>query len=236
MDTEKKFDIFHPTMQMRMWEFSLVIGILVFIAAYIGVAFLDQTNGTLQVSKALAGTGAVLIGISFSLSGFCYYWDFLDKKIAYRKYIGLVGYWFAFAYSFSLLFVNPDRYLYGFFKYFWTADFLLGVTAMAMLTFMAVISNNSAMRILGPHRWRVALRIGYLAWLLLAVRAWILENDLWREWFLSLDGFPPLRLVLTFLVILVVLFRLSVDLSKFLKQYGHKDVDPSSSNNRIKTI
>lgn len=208
-----------------------VISVLLYGAFFAGISAIDGEYTTLQAAKALAGAAAILIGLSFVLSGFCYYWDFLDTKIAYRKYLGLAGYWFALAYSFSLLYLDPDRYYYGFFKNIFSWDMMLGIIAMALFTFMAIISNTRAMKFLGPQNWRYALRVGYIAWLLLAIRAAILEEHIWIAWMKSLEGFPPPRLLLTLFVIVVVLFRASVSLTKYMRR--KKKPVPSAINNQV---
>lgn len=218
-EEDKKHHIFHPSFKAKMWLQTSIIAFALygFFAAITN--FLDGSLVLLTWSKALGGTAAVCIAISFSLSGFCYYFDFLDTKLVYRKYFGLMGYLFALAYSISLLFVNPERYFYGFFNNFFSADFILGITAMSIFTFMALISNAWAMKAIGPQNWRRGLRLGYFAWLMLAIRAYTIEKSLWMHWWQSLDSFPPPRMLLSLLVLTVILFRISIEISKFIKKH-----------------
>jgi len=209
-----------------MWGKTLELSLMIFIVFVAFTYILDGSLALLTFSKSLAGTAAILIGASFALSGFCYYFDFLDSKIGYRKYLGLMGFWFAFAYSISLLIVNPNRYLFGFFDNFFSLDYMLGLIAMAVFAFMAVISNAVAMKRLGPQNWRRAMRLGYGAWLLLAIRAYFLEGDVWFDWLQSFDSFPPSRLLLSIFVIAVLVFRLSVEVSKRI----HKRNSDSAEN------
>lgn len=213
--------IFHPSFKTKMWLQTSIIAFALygFFAAI--TSFLDGSLALLTWSKALGGAAAVCIAISFSLSGFCYYFNFLDTKLVYRKYFGLTGYWFAFAYSISLLFVNPKRYFYGFFDNIFSADFILGIAAMSIFTFMALISNAWAMKAMGPQNWRRGLRLGYFAWLMLAIRAYTIEKDLWMHWWQNLDSFPPPRMLLSLLVLTVILFRISIEISKFIKKHKH---------------
>ncbi|MBI4090485.1 MAG: hypothetical protein HY422_00505 [Candidatus Komeilibacteria bacterium] len=211
-------DIFARHIIRKMWWESIVFGLLLFSAFVILTSVLDGGLHLLTISKALAGASALLIGSSFALSGFCYYFDFLDTKIAYRKYLGLVGYYFALLYSVSLLAIDPDRYFYGFFENFLSADILLGLISMTFLTYMALISKVSIMKKMGPHRWRVALRLGYVAWVLLVVRAYILERYLWTAWLSTWNGFPPPRLLLSLFVVAVIFFRISISVSKYVRR------------------
>lgn len=218
MDDIAPNHIFHPSFKGKMWLETSYIAFSLYVLFVVATYFLDGTWALLTFSKALGGTAAVCIAVSFALSGFCYYFDFLDQKLVYRKYFGLLGYWFALLYSLSLLLVNPERYFFGFLKNFFTADFILGLTAMAIFTFMAFISNAWAMKALGPQNWRRALRAGYFGWFLLVVRAYLLEKELWTHWIKNLDGFPPPRLLLSLMAGGVIVLRLSIEISKLFKK------------------
>ena len=77
-----------------MWLDTISFGglIFLFVCYYY---FFQGDNFSLQfINKTTAATAIVLMGLSFALSGVGYYWDFLDKKVAYRKYLGIVGYFF----------------------------------------------------------------------------------------------------------------------------------------------
>jgi len=211
---EEKKDIFHIDVKRKIWIHSWLIALILYILFIILIYNLDKSWSLLTFSKALAGTAAIMFGFSFSLSGFCYFWDFLDTKIAYRKQLGLVAYWLALAYSLSLLVLNPDIYLFGFFDNFWSYDILFGTASMAIFTFLAIISTDKMMIKMGPKRWRYTLRLGYFAWLLLAFRAYFMEQEMWLGYLKTLEGFPPPRLLLSLYVLAVIAFRISIDISK----------------------
>lgn len=211
--THKK-SIFNVTVQEKLWGESLILALIIYIFIFLYAFILTQSFSLLTFSIAAAGTGGILIGLSFALSGLCYYFNFLDTKIAYRKYFGLIGYFMALSYAISLLFLNPDKYFYNFIDNFLTADILLGLIAMMIFTFMTVISNTYAMKKLGPQNWRLCLRLGYVAYFLLVVRAYILEKDVWLNWINTLDNLPPLRLLLSVFALSVILLRISMIISK----------------------
>lgn len=202
----------------KIWLHTWILTGIIFLLCLIISLIIYQVGWAVAVSRSLAGTSALLIGSSFALSGFCYYWDFLDSKISYRKYLGLAGFWTALAYSVSLLIVEPERYFFGFAKNFFTPDIILGLAAMIILTFMALISTDKMMIMMGPQNWRRALRWGYYAWMLLILRAWFIEKGLWRNWFIFQDGPVPPRLVLSLLALGIILFRISIEISKNLKK------------------
>lgn len=226
---EQKTDIFHKDVKRRIWTHSWTIALFLFVSFLFLVYKLDDNFDFLTISKSLAGTSALLFGFSFALSGFCYWWDFLDTKIAYRKQLGLVAYFLALSYSLSLLILDPHKYLFGFFKNLFTADVLLGTISMTIFTFLALISTDKMMMKIGPKKWRYALRFGYLAWLLLALRAYVIEQDLWMAYLKSFEGFPPPRLLLSLYVLAILAFRISVDVSKKCVPFTNKKL---ISNNK----
>ena len=203
-----------PQGELRLWYRTFFFTALLFCVMFVYSYAFFQELSILMLSKAVAGTGGFLIGFSFMLSSMCYYFDFLDKKIGYRKFLGVTGYYFALAYSIMLLFVNPGRYFYGFFDNLITPDFLFGLSAMAILTVMAAVSNNKAMMAIGPKRWRTILRFGYLAYGLLVIRAFFVDGQQWLDWFSVMDRVPPPRLVLTVFATIVLAMRISVPVHK----------------------
>lgn len=215
-----------PPAERRLWYRSIFFTGVVFGFFVLYSLLYTGDVSALMLSRAVAGTGGTLIGLSFLLSSICYFFDFADTKIGYRKYLGLIGYFFALTYSFMLLYVDPDRYFFGFFRNVFTADFLLGLTAMIIFTGMAIISNSSMMMKIGPTRWRVLLRFGYLAYGLLVVRAVILEQYEWGMWLSTFATLPPPRLLLSIFAIMVIGMRLAVVISKALSK--KKPASPQS--------
>lgn len=200
------------------WKHSLLFGGLVFALLLVYTVIYNHALTILAVSQAVAGSAAVMIGSSFAISGFSYYFDFLDKKICYRKYIGLIGFFLAFLYAVLLLFINPKRYFYGFFDNFFSADFILGLTALGILAFMAIISNNAIMQKMGPKNWRRGLRLGYIAYALLVIRGYLFEKAAWFAWLNDPKGLPPPRLVVSVFAVLVICLRLSMIISELFKK------------------
>lgn len=212
-------EIFARTMVRRMWVNTFLLAIIVFVWYFVYVYFEQELPIAIEhLSLALIGTADFLIGASFALSGFCYYFDFCDTKMGYRKYLGLMGYYVGLLYGATLLYLQPERYWYGFFDNFFTADIFFGVVAMAIFTFMALISNVWAMKKLGPKNWRRGLRLGYLAYALLIIRAIVIEKDLWTAWFKTPDGLPPVRIVVTLFALSVLLLRGCMIISLYLKR------------------
>ena len=215
------------------WRNSLyvAIGASLFYTWYVITA--DGYFNLVSFAKVMAGAANFLFAASFSLSSIGYYFNFLDTKVIYRKYLGLLGFFAALIYTLLLPIVRPDYYFYGFFDHLWSSDVLLGAGDMAIFTMMALISNNEAIQTIGPVRWRQLLRLGYVAFFLLVIRA-ILNNEnpigadarpeMWQVYLSNPEGLPPVRLVFSVIAMAVIFFRLSVEFDKW---WGQKHPKPS---------
>src|SRR3989338_8627418 len=114
------------------------------------------------INKVLASTSVSLIGISLVLSSICYFWNFADSKIIYRKHLGIIGFIYAVIHTIVSLFFLSDHFQFP--DYFLAPDhvltFLAGLVALTIFLFMTVISNNYAVHELGGQNWRKVLRYG----------------------------------------------------------------------------
>ena len=171
--------------------------------------------------NALAGISAVMIAISFAFGTFTFYTDFLDTKLAYRKYFGLVGYWYAMLHVSLLAALHPqENFVNPVLKGIITQDQQLGAIAMLILTFMTVISHEKVPVLISPKLWRNSLRLGYLIYIVFIPRAILLDGPLWSAWFegVSESLLLPPSLIASILGILVIVFRLSAPPIKFFKK------------------
>ena len=207
-----------------MWEAVIFSSFFLFMILNFYEYFYAHEFSMVTVARATAGVGSLMIGVSFALSGFAYFFDFLDRVLGYRKNIGLIGYYFALSYCWMLLYIEPSKYFYGFFENIASWDFILGLAGMAIFTFMAIISNNKAMKIMGVSTWRRGLRLGYLAIALLIARTVILEGDHWRQWLQNPGGLPPLAMLITIFAFCVILLRLAMAVSILIKNRRKEQV------------
>lgn len=223
-DTDTPAD---PTSKVLVTSIQVTLCTFAFLIVYVGL--LDSDFGLLSWSTVVAGTAGLLFAYSFSLSTLGYYFGFLNDKLLYRKYFGLGGYFLALGYSSMLLLVDPALYLYGFFDSLWSADFILGLGAVVILTMTALVSNSTAMKLLGPQRWRSVLRLGYMAYFLLAVRAALIEGTLWQGWLRAEEGIlPPIRLLLFVVALVVILSHCSIYFNEWRKK-AKKDASSSET-------
>lgn len=214
-------------MTRKLWMNSLLIMFGVNGFFYLYVIFLDGPFTLTSFAKVMAGTANFLFAASLSLSSLGYFFDFLDSKVVYRKYFGLIAYFSALTYTVLLPILRPDRYWYGFAENFWSSDFLLGLSAMAIFTMMAIISNDRMMLAVGPIRWRNLLRLGYIAFFLLVIRAAVNESnsigadpqpEFWGSYLQTFETLPPPRLLFSIIGTAVVSLRLAVEFDKWRKR------------------
>lgn len=195
------------TLTAPVWRKSIGFLCLIYCVGVVYGAIYRNAVNVAVWSEAMAFCGGVLIGISFVLAPMSYFFNFLDKEVRYRKYLGLLGFYMAFLYSVSLMFRFPQKYFWGLPTYFLETEVVLGLGAMSIFSLMAVVSGPFGMKLLG-HHWRAVLRTGYLGYFFLVVRAVLVEGSVWQNWLVRFDTLPPPRLLLSIFAILVIIARL----------------------------
>lgn len=203
--------------KIKFWKNSFYISLGIYIAwIFYNISFTGGwTFGVLN--QSLSVTSAVMIALSFIMGTVTYYTNFLDARLAYRKYLGLVGYWYLVVFLIIYILADTQEHFKNIFSGRMPLDTQLGLVAFGILTLMMAISHERAMRLLGPKLWRNVLRTGYLIYIVLIPRAWLLEGHLWTRWTSGEGGYlPPASLVVSVLGIMVILFRLSAFPTKFI--------------------
>lgn len=195
----------------KLWRQVFVLTLTLFV--FFGVYNLTLFHGisVRWFSQTLIGTSGILFCLSLGLSSLNFYFPTtFGKRVIYRRYLGLMGYFVALIDLSLLLTLEHEYYVFGLAENLFTPDLILGGTAMAIFTLMALISNQEATNILGPKLWRNLLRLGYLALLLLVMRAFVIEGLGWNRWLFDPVGLPPVRLLISFMALMVLFARLSL--------------------------
>lgn len=186
----------------------LVLGVLLFSLFFSYTSWMGIPGA---LNKAVADTAIVLIGLSMLLSSLCYFWDFVDTKIVYRKHLGLIGY------AFGLVHIGLS---FGMFQRLFSLDAwiqdplwpaITGFIATVIFTGMALISNSFSARILGGKVWRWFLRTGYVAVAFIWLHVYLLKSSRWISWWA--DGMqrpPSLSLLVTLFMTIVILMRIAL--------------------------
>ena len=204
----------HPT--ARLWAHVFVLAAILLAAHFVYIAIQINEASTTTANLALANTGFWLIGASFALSAICYFWDFLDTKIIYRKYLGLVGFFAIIGHAiFSLTLFTLESYFETGAR---TTAFIAAALSFLILAGMAAISNKYATKELGGKRWRQLLRTGYIAYVLAMIHFVMRQREPWTEWFENQEGLMPLGIITLIIGAAVILLRLILTLSLFSKK------------------
>lgn len=183
----------------------LLIGSMLYIPlALPGVPFLQA------FSFALASSASFMFALSLSASSFSYYIGWPNMKDGYQKQIGVMAYWLALVYTLTLPYLYPELYWYGLKDNLFTPDVILGTTAMVIFTAMTAINSKFMSQFVTWDTIKFVLSLGFVAYAMLIMRAVFIEWPLYEEWFRTLDGFPPGRLVLSVVGMGVLFLRLSI--------------------------
>lgn len=219
------------------WKLSLHtawVSLLLFVFTYGYLMLTEPATLPVTANKASANTAMILIGLSFALSGLCYFWNFIDTKIVYRKYLGLAGFAFGLAhavmsliyylvmkprgYESSPLYVLDHVWDYGGFVISNLYAFALAVIALLIFAMMTAISNQYAIHELGGVWWRRLLRVGYVAYILATLHFLIKNIPEWQVMFATPEPeLPPLNFMIFLLVCGVIGLRLALGYSLWKK-------------------
>lgn len=183
----------------------------------IGSLYLFARRGNYDLyiaNKVFATTSLVLIGLSFALSGLCYFWDFVDTKIIYRKSLGLVGFAFAIIHIVVTLYFLPHKFAYPDWFVANITSVIFATLALLIFAIMAAISNRFAALELGGKRWRMILRTGYLALVFIIIHFTLLKYQGWIKWFATREPLlPPLSLLEIIFAVAVIILRIALFIS-----------------------
>lgn len=191
----------------EMFIYSLIV--LAVITAYYLVTRPEYDMRTFN--RSLADLSFILMGISLILSSVCYFWDFADHFIIYRKHLGLIGFGYMVLHIvISLFYSTYQPFLLYYLKDSQILSFSAALTATGIFSLMAVISNRYSIQKIGPHRWRLIMRIGYIAYAMALIH-FALRG--WPYWMLWLTGkstslFPSFGLLVFIFGSVVLLMRI----------------------------
>ena len=205
-----------PVSDLALYLRTLVFSLVIFGLTYGYTAWMKLPN---VLNKSVADTSIILIGLSMLLSGVCYFWNLFDTKIVYRKHLGLVG----FAYGVIHMVLSYQAFLAFFSSATWIKGVpwaaLTGLIAAVIFLIMTISSNQYSAIHLGGKVWRMVLRTGYIAVLLVMAHVIILKLSRWLTWYDNGMATPPsLSLIVTVFMAIVILLRLALWRSLKTKQ------------------
>ena len=199
---------------MRLWSDIILYSLILFIVVS-SYYFIQRGSYDFGIfNQVLSNVGMLLIGLSFALSGICYFWNFADHFIIYRKQLGVVGFGYVFTHGILSLFFLPEYQpiLFYYLEKETILAFLFALIAIVIYVLMIIISTKTIIQKIGGHTWRILLRVGYIAYVLSLAHMWLNSYTYWLR-YLSGQGRSPLPSfgLLTFLAgIVVIILRIAV--------------------------
>ncbi len=191
-----------PLSETQKYIHVLILGLFVFAGIYGYLVWQKMPN---LLNKAVADTSIILIGLSFLLSSICYFWNFLDFSIVYRKHLGLLGFAFGVVHT-GLSFSALQRlFLFSTWQKGMQWPALAGTLALVIFSIMALISNTYAATKLGGVLWRKVLRTGYVAVILIWIHVYLLKSMRWIQWIQGGFKAPPSTSFIVILFMTIVL-------------------------------
>lgn len=206
-----------------LWIKTIIFSLILFIMEYLYIG-VERGFSIYTINRAFATNAFVLIGLSLGLASFTYFTKKFQNKLLYRMYLGNMGFFMAlihggisaFFYFFMSEALKPN---FEFGKSWHIAGglyipnqvaFLLGIIALMIFAFMALISIRYFILKLGGVRWRLLLRyLGYGGFILVMFHFLIKNFDHWINP-LAWHNLPPSNLILWTFWVIVVGLRLAL--------------------------
>ena len=191
-----------PLSESNRYGRATIFGLVIWGALYGYITWLGIPG---VLNKATADASIILIGLSMLLTSLCYFWDFWDSYIIYRKHLGLVGFAFGLTHvglsmgALEKLFLAETWHS----GQYWAP--LTGAVALVIFTIMALISNRYATTVLGGATWRKLLRTGYIAVALIWLHVFFLKSARILTWYQDGMQTPPAASVLVLIFMLIVM-------------------------------
>ena len=163
-------------------------------------------------NKALATASLFLVSLSMILTGIGYFSRRPGRALAYRRHLGLAGFWTGLAHGLVSHGLLPDRFPLAswMLEHPWASA--TGLVSLLFFGVMAAISKAEVKGRLGGDVWRKSLRyLGYAALVAAAVHAGILKWASWAKYLRTFDSvLPSLSLPIVLFAVAAVILRIIV--------------------------
>ncbi|MBN2198954.1 MAG: ferric reductase-like transmembrane domain-containing protein [Candidatus Aminicenantes bacterium] len=202
--------------KLRLRAAAAALGAVAFGSAYFFVrqAFKDGVwrFDFYLFNKSLAAASLFLIALSMLLTSVHFLSRRPRRTLAYRKHLGLAGFWTGAAHGLASHFFLPEKFPLFSWMAGHPAEAGLGLAALALFGGMAVLSLSSVKGKLGGERWRRLLRwAGYAALVLAAVHAGALKWTSWTKYFRTFSSvLPSFSLPVVLFAAATLILRLTV--------------------------
>lgn len=186
----------------------IFVGLAIFGLLYAYTSYAKTPN---VLNKSLADASIILIALSMWMSSLSYFFNFADKKLIYRKYLGLVGFAFGILHITQVLPAFTSLFTAQAWQHGIPWAFLTGLFAIILLTIMALVSNRFSMTKLGIQTWRTILRMGYLVLILIWLHILLLKSPRWITWINGgMKTLPSTSFLIAIFITVVVSMRITM--------------------------
>ena len=173
--------------ESKLWFDVAIYSLFLFVVISLYYFASRGNYDTRIANRVIADISMLLIGLSMMLSSVCYFWNFADKYIIYRKHLGIAGFAYAMAHSLLSLFFMPK--VFPFPEYYLSErnifPFICALISLIIFTVMTIISNKFAIHELGGSLWRKLLRVGYIAYALAIIHFGLKGAPYWWSWLIG---------------------------------------------------
>lgn len=210
---KKQLEIRHrPPSDKRLYAETIIYSVIIFFVIFGYYMVLTPDITTRVINRVIADLSFIMLGLSLMLSSVCYFWDFADKFIIYRKHLGLVGFGYMVLHVLISIFGAPYAPVFSY--YFADArinSFIAALVATIIFTIMAIISNRFSIQKIGPRRWKQVMRIGFLGYALGLFHFAEKGFPQWSFWFTGQGSFFPVFSMMVFLIgVTILIMRIAL--------------------------
>lgn len=227
-----------PVIAVGLWLNTVFVTGIILMLASIYQRVRAEHFTVVDLNRSVAFTAMIVIGLSFALSGLCYFWNFVDTKIVYRKYLGIVG-WVVLLMHFVIsIALIPERFPFPEYYIEHIVPFIFGLAGLFGITFMAVISHKHFIAKFGGVKWRKLLRLGYWFYLFGVIHYAIRGFEFWGRWMREMDSLPPLSMLATIFALWVFGLRIALwhsTTQKMKALQARGKAKPASAETRSRT-
>jgi len=198
-----------PLTENRLFGETVIYSVLVL---FVITGYYLATTPELSIriaNRILADLSFIMMGLSLMLSSLCYFWNFADKYIIYRKHLGLVGFGYLTLHAAISLLASP----YTPFAEYYLVDarimsFAAAAGASIIFIIMALISNRFSIQTIGPKRWKTIMHLGFIAYVLALYHFAVKGLPFWTLWFSGKgNAFPSFGLITFLFGVTVLILR-----------------------------
>lgn len=193
------------------WIWAFFVSLLIFTLFFLYTLYTGDKPNTQTLNSVAASTGLTVVILSFAIGNIAFFFPLFAKFIKYRKETGLTGFFIILSHiTLTLLLLQaifpfPASYIHG--KSL--LSFITALLATGIVTLMALVSNTTAIKMLGKW-WRRILRLGYIAVISGLLHMTLRETGSWKEYSQNLMEPPPLSIIILWFGTWTIILRICV--------------------------